>query len=167
MKRELKPLSKGAVGAALDRALRYRLLNEPLLAESICLDILAVEPAHQEALRTMLLALTDQFQRQLGPHHQRAREVLPRLESAYERAYYEGIVWERRAQAYHSMAPPGWGELAYEGLQQAMSCYEKAIELRPADNDEAILRWNTCVRLLERFPEIKPAPRQRREFLLE
>ena len=167
VKHELKPLSKGAVGAALDRALRYRLLNEPLLAESICLDILAVEPEHQEALKTMLLALTDQFERQLGAHHQRARDVLPRLASAYERAYYEGIIWERRAQAYHSLAPPGWGELAHEGLRQAMSCYQKAIELRSADNDEAILRWNTCVRLLERFPEIKPAPRQRREFLLE
>jgi len=164
---ELKPLSKGAVGAALDKALRYRLLNEPLLAESICLDILGVEPEHQEALKTMLLALTDQFERQLSPHHQRARDVLPRLEGEYERAYYEGIIWERRAEAVHAMGAPGSGQVAYEGLRQAMSCYEKAIELRQGDNDEAILRWNTCVRLLTRFPDIKPAPRQRREFLLE
>ena len=42
---ELKPLSQKPLPAALAKAERYRLLNEPSEAESICQDILAVEPA--------------------------------------------------------------------------------------------------------------------------
>ena len=58
---ELKTLSPEAVPRALEKAERYRLLNEPGEAESICLDALDVEPDNQEALVTLLLALTDQF----------------------------------------------------------------------------------------------------------
>ena len=45
----LKPLSRDAVPAALIKAERYRLLNEPGEAESICLDILQVDPANRDA----------------------------------------------------------------------------------------------------------------------
>jgi len=58
---QLKPISKAAIGEALEKAKRYRLLNEPSLAESICLDVLEVEPENQRALVTLLLAITDQF----------------------------------------------------------------------------------------------------------
>ena len=37
---ELERISIDAVPAALEKAERYRLLNEPLMAESICLDVL-------------------------------------------------------------------------------------------------------------------------------
>jgi hypothetical protein len=37
-----------------------------------------------------------------------------------------------------------------------MSWYEKAEAQRPAGNDEAILRWNTCARLLAGNPELRP-----------
>jgi len=47
---ELKRLHKDAIPAALEKAERYRLLNEPGEAESICLDILAVDPDNQRAL---------------------------------------------------------------------------------------------------------------------
>ena len=47
---ELKLLSTGAIPAALAQAERYRLLNEPGEAESICLDVLRVDPEHQDAL---------------------------------------------------------------------------------------------------------------------
>src|SRR5512145_3059910 len=57
----LKPLSKDAVQSALAKAERYRFLNEPGEAESICLDVLAVDAHNQSALITLLLALTDQF----------------------------------------------------------------------------------------------------------
>jgi len=40
---ELKRLTKEAVPRALEKAERYRLLNEPTEAESICQDILRVE----------------------------------------------------------------------------------------------------------------------------
>ncbi|HWP99218.1 MAG TPA: hypothetical protein VNK92_01985, partial [Vicinamibacterales bacterium] len=105
---ELKPLSREAIPAALEKAMRYRLLGEPADAESICHDILAVEPDHQEALVTLLLALTDQFD---GEEARRAlheaAEVLPRLRGDYERAYYSGLVAERRARAHLRRAGPG------------------------------------------------------------
>jgi len=41
---ELKTLSPESVPRALAKAERYRLLNEPVEAESICLDVLAVDP---------------------------------------------------------------------------------------------------------------------------
>jgi len=47
----------------LTKAERYRLLNEPEEAESICRDILDVDPTHEAALVNFLLALTDQFPR--------------------------------------------------------------------------------------------------------
>ena len=65
---ELKPLHPDAVQAALARAERYRLLNEPSEAESICLDILAVEPDNQPARIMLLLSLTDQFDTAPGAH---------------------------------------------------------------------------------------------------
>ena len=55
---ELKKLSKEAIPAALEKAERYRLLNEPGEAESICLDILAIDPENQRAIIMLLLALT-------------------------------------------------------------------------------------------------------------
>ena len=58
---ELKKLPTESIPAALEMARRYRLLNEPDAAESICLDILVVDPRHQETLITLLLALTDKF----------------------------------------------------------------------------------------------------------
>ena len=54
---EPKPISRDAIPAALAKAERYRLLNEPGEAESICLDILQIEPANQEAIVTLLLHL--------------------------------------------------------------------------------------------------------------
>ena len=48
-----------------------------------------------------------------------------------------------------------------------MTCYENAIDLRPTGNDEAVLRWNTCTRILARHPGIKPAPADNFHPLLE
>ena len=164
---DLKPLSKEAIPAALDKAIRYRLLNEPLQAESICLDILAIEPNHQNAIKTLVLSLTDQFDTRLSEAAQDVRDLLAKLESEYERAYYEGIAWERRANAQHKTGSPGCGQLAYEGLMSAVACYEKAIEIRPTGNDEAVLRWNACHRIMDRFHEIRPPEDDGFEPLLE
>src|SRR5213595_3538201 len=59
---ELRPITPDAIPRALDKAERYRLLNEPSDAESICLDILRIDPDNQKALVAMLLAVTDQFE---------------------------------------------------------------------------------------------------------
>ena len=41
---ELRRISFASIEMALERAMRYRLLNDPEQAESICLDILEVDP---------------------------------------------------------------------------------------------------------------------------
>lgn len=155
---ELKPIHKEAVPGALERAKRYRLLNEPVEAESICQDILAVDPGNQEAIATLLLALTDEFDFRMSAAFGEAMNLLESLKDDYSRAYYEGILCERRAKIHFKRGGPGAAFLAYEWLTKAMALFEKADSLRHPENDEAILRWNTCVRIMNRHPEIKPAP---------
>jgi hypothetical protein len=153
---ELKPLSRPAIPAALEKAHRYRLLNEPVEAESICRDILAVEEDNQEALTTLVLALSDQFDEQLSAAAAEAKSVLGRIRDDYSRAYHAGILCERRAKAHLKRGGPRAGHIAYEWLSEAMDHFEQAAALRPAGNDDAILRWNTCVRTLHRKPELAP-----------
>ncbi len=157
---ELKPISKAGIQEALEKAERYRLLNEPSLAESICLDVLEADPENQSALVMLLLALTDQFGHGHGHGHgpHKAREILPHLKSEYEKRYYSGIVWERLAHAQLRKASPNAAFTAYDAFRQAMDCYEKAIDLRPPANDDSILRWNTCARILMRNPNLRPRP---------
>ncbi len=145
---ELKPLSKEAIPAALDKAMRYRLLDEPGEAESICHDVLRIEPENQHALVILLLALTDRFGKGYAVGITQAQEVLPRLRDPYERAYYAGLVSERRAKAQLRQSGPGSGHAAYQLLREAMASYEKAEAIRPAGNDDALLRWNACARII-------------------
>jgi len=164
MQFELKPISKGGIAEALEKAERYRLLNEPTLAESICLDVLHVDPDNQQALIMLLLALTDQFGHGAAPG--RARELLPRLDGEYQRQYYAGIIWERSAHAQLRKGSPNAAFAAYDALRQAMECYEKAGAIRPPGNDDDILRWNTCARILMRNPNLRPRPDEAYEPVL-
>jgi hypothetical protein len=145
---DLKPLSKEAIPAALEKARQYRLLNEPAEAESICLDVLKAEPENQQAIITLLLAVTDRFSKGYGVSDTQAKELLARLTGDYERAYYAGILAERRAKAKLTQGTPGSTHYAYDGLREAMHYFEKAEALRPAGNDDALLRWNTCARII-------------------
>ena len=145
---ELKQLSADAIPAALEKALRYRLLNDPAEAESICHDILRIDPDNQQALVNLLLALTDRFGEGYAVGVTQAQEVLFQLKDEYERAYYAGIICERRAKALLSRGHPGSGHDAYELLREAMIWYEKAEAVRPAKNDDALLHWNTCARVI-------------------
>lgn len=147
---DLKPITREGVPAALHKAERYRLLNDSSAAESICLDILEVDAGNQQALVTLLLSITDQFNEDTGDAVKRAREVLPRLKDDYKRAYYSGIIAERKAKALIHLGGMGVDDVAHDWFRDAMRWYEKAEAIRPAGNDEAILRWNTCARLLER-----------------
>src|SRR5687768_9124550 len=104
---ELKTLSLEGIPAALEKAMRYRLLNEPAEAESICLDILRADPVNQEALVTLLLALTDRFGKGYQVSDTHLEEVQARLTSEYDRAYYAGIICERRAKAFLTRGSPG------------------------------------------------------------
>jgi hypothetical protein len=145
---QLKPLSKDAIQAALEKAMRYRLLNEPAEAESICLDILRTEPDHQPALVILILAMTDRLSKGYFVSDGKAQEIVQSLHDPYERAYYSGIICERRAKAYLQQHTGGGSFNAYEKLSEAMRWYEKAEAVRPHGNDDAVLRWNTCARII-------------------
>ncbi len=164
MQFDLKPISAAGVGEALEKVERYRLLNEPSLAESICLDILNIDPENQQALVMLLLALTDQFGH--GVAAGRARELLPRLRSDYEQHYYAGIIWERLAHAQLRKGSPNAAFTAYDAFRHAMECYDTASSLRNPGNDDTLLRWNTCARILMRNPNLRPRPDEAYEPVL-
>ena len=162
---ELKSISKQAVPQAIEKAEQYRLLNDPELAESICLDVLAAEPDNQRNLRTLVLAITDQFQSpgsRVSPRD--ALSHVANLESEYERVYYTGLVAEREGRA--CLARTHGSAHAYDCFREAMAWYEKADGISPPNNNDARLRYNTCVRTIQR-ERLEPAPRQASELPLE
>ena len=128
--------------------MRYRLLNEPGDCESICHDVLRIEPDNQQALVTLLLAITDRFSKGYAVGPAKAQEALSRLKNEYERLYYAGLICERRAKALLGQSLPGTGFDAHELLREAMNWFEKAEAIRPPHNDDALLRWNACARII-------------------
>jgi hypothetical protein len=149
----LKPISSDSLPGALAKAERYRLLNEPEEAESICRDILAVAPGNHQALVTLVLALTDQIGHDPNAFRN-AINAIDDLPTPYDRAYYAGIAWERRAKARHRGSGQGAHSYVYEWILKAMDLFEEAEPLRPAENDDALLRWNACVRYLSHHREL-------------
>src|SRR5437588_5099314 len=151
---ELKPLSQAAIPRAIAKAERYRLLGEPQEADSICRDILRADPDNQEVMVMLVLSITDQFARGSEQHMFDAQRVLEKLRGDYERAYYSGIVCERWVKAQlkggaHLGSSSGW-------FLEALDWYQKAQALSPPGNEDAVLRWNACVRFLERNPGVLP-----------
>jgi len=155
------------VPAALAKSEHYRLLNEPEEAESICIDILEVNPDNQRALINLPLARTDQFEQGSPSLLKQAREVLPRLQGEYERAYYGGVICERQAKGLLRRRGKRSGFVAYEWFQYALEQYETAIECRPSDGGDATLHWNACVRMIERHPHCAPDPEEHAELGIE
>jgi len=151
---DLKPVAMSAIPAALSKAERYRLLNEPAQAESICEDVLAVDPRNHQALVMLLLALTDQFSdAKRSTVVAEAVATAERLPTEYERAYYHGLVLERRARAQFQRSGPA-SSRALDWFEEAMRLFERAETVRPADNDDAVLRWNACARTLRRHKHL-------------
>lgn len=146
---ELKKLTSAGITSALEKAERYRLLNEPAEAESICLDVLAVDPNNQKALITLLLAQTDAFGSARSKSDEELQGVLARMNGEYERAYYAGIILERRAKAKLEGNAPHSKDMAYDLISRALEQFQKAEAIRPPGNDDALLRWNTCVRMIQ------------------
>jgi hypothetical protein len=161
---QLKTLAKEAIPKALQKAERYRLLNEPWEAESICQDVLQVDPNNQEALVVLILSITDQFD--TGASMSTAKEVLNRLRDEYQKSYYSGIISERFAKRQLDHGGPGSGYVAFDWFENAMKWYEKAESIRPAGNDDALLRWNACARLIMHHNLI-PDPQESSESQLE
>ncbi len=153
---QIKSITRDSIPAALQKAQQYRALGLGAEAESICLDILACDESNDEAIVLLLLALTDQFEKGPADLAQRANALLPKLKNQYEQFYYEGIICERRCKALIHQSGLRSRHHAYEFLQRAMYCYEQAEAIRPKGNDESILRWNACVRILQRYPYLEP-----------
>lgn len=151
MQHTLKTISPSGVTEANSKAEFYRLMNEPEESESICYDVLAIEPGNQKALRILGLALTDQFTGGPSDRYNEAEASFQQLTDEYERLYYLGLLHERRAKAQlrAGRAPHILSVL----LEQAMHYYTEAERIRPEGNDDALLRWNRCVRLLQSHPE--------------
>ena len=149
---ELKSISSAGIPRAVAKAERYRLLNEPQEAESICRDIMRVEPDNQEVLVMLLLSITDQFGKSAGAGIDQANKVLDKVRGEYEQAYYAGVIRERwaksqmRGSAYHGNAAGFFIE--------AMDFYARAMAASPSGNDDAILRWNACVRFIQQNPQL-------------
>lgn len=148
---EFKRISEKAIPQALALAERYRLLNQPEQAASICHDVLAVDPENADALRTLLLATTEQFSQRRGATLAEAQQLADRMESPYDRAYYNGLACERWARA--KLQEGSHAKLVADWARHAMERYEEAEALRPPANDDAMLRWNACLRLLEKLPD--------------
>ena len=146
---KLKRLAADSVGRSLRKAERYRLLGEPCEAESICVDVLEADRDNYEARVMLILSLTDQFRLDLSRVAE-AKTLAAQLEEEYERFYYSGIVTERLAKAQLAGGGPSSDDYANRSFREAMVWYEKAEAVRPPANDDALVRWNTCVRTLAR-----------------
>jgi tetratricopeptide (TPR) repeat protein len=150
---KLKTISKSGIAEAIAKAELYRYLNEPEEAESICRDILAADPKHMLGLRTLGLAITDQFTGGPSDRYAEGERIFQSLAEPYERLYYTGLLCERRvkAQLRSGRAPHTLLPL----LEKALQCFADAEKISPPGNDDAILRWNRCVRLRQSQPDFE------------
>ena len=160
---DLKFISNEAIPGALEKAERYRLLNEPREAESICRDILQANHDNQQGLVLLILALTDQFVRGCDVPLSGVQDLLKRLHGEYERVYYAGVILERWGKAQLQSGIPS--HTAYDWLREAMHFFDKAEAIHPPENMEAILRWNTCARIINQESGQKMTTAQRRTTL--
>ena len=152
MEYKLKTIATSGIDGALFKAQLYRYLNEPEESESICQDILAADPDNQAALRLFGLAITDQFRGLATDRYVEVEAIFKRLNDPYKKEYYLGILCERRAKAQSRAGRPStvWVPL----YENAMKHFEAAESIKPTDNEEAVLRWNRCVRLLQTIPQV-------------
>lgn len=153
---QLKPLYKESIPKALIKAKHYRLLQDPWQTESICRDILKIEQNNQLATVYLILAITDQFSNEKSGSYHEAKELCTLLTSEYEQFYYQGLIEERLGKSALARTSPRVKYIAYEHYRSAMSLYEIAEKIHPEDNQDAVLRWNACVRKIQEF-NLKPS----------
>jgi len=146
---KLKTISTDGIPEAISKVELYRYLHEPEEAESICHDILAADPGNQLATRLLGLTLTDQFECRHTDRYAEAEKIFQGLADPYDRQYYHGLLLERRAKA--QMKTGVRAQILVGSLHEAMRCFEEAEKIRPPHNDDAMLRWNRCARLLQKL----------------
>src|SRR5688500_8741336 len=147
MELKLKPISREGISGAITKVELYRYLNEPGEAESICRDILAVDSTNQAALRLLGRSITDQFRGDGTDRDTEAEATFRKLSDDYKRLYYVGILHERQAKA--QMAAGHMPHTLLPMFEEAMRYFENAEKIRPPGNDDAILRWDRCARVLQ------------------
>ena len=147
MELKLKSISGEGIPEAISKVELYRNLNEPGEAESICRDILAIEPGNQTALRLLGLAITDQFKGIATDRYAEAETAFRSLTDQYGRLYFLGILHERKAKA--QLNAGRMAHTVFPDFEEAMRYFEEAEAIRPPNNDDAILRWNRCLRILQ------------------
>ena len=152
MEREFKIISKSGIAEALAKVQHYRYLNQAEEAESICRDILAADGENQMALRQLGLAITDQFTGGMSDRFNEAHSCFEKLTNHYERSYYLGILNERRAKA--QLRAGHRSHTLRASFENALRLYEEAEKVRPQGNDDALLRWNRCLRLMQSIPDL-------------
>lgn len=155
----LKQLPRANLDAAVAKAAHYRDLNQPEEAESICRDVLDVDPHNQAAWKILGLAITDRFATGQVGLLEEAVEAFERLGDEYERVYHVGVAWERAAKAHLERNE---AHSAVTSFEHALRLFEQAENLR-RDSPDPILRWNRCVRLLSNHPSLRAAIRAPRE----
>jgi hypothetical protein len=165
---EIRSLKPEGIEAALVKARQYRLLNEPDEAVSICLDILAADPNHQNAMIHLILAYTDKFADSgLEPSFKKALGIVERLDESHCKSYYTGIIYERRGKYHLKKGGPGSGALVFDWLAKALKAYEETLTDCDPDNQDAILRWNSCARIINKHPDVKPMEDDTSEPMLD
>jgi tetratricopeptide (TPR) repeat protein len=150
---KLKTISKDGIAEAISKAEVYRFLNEPEESESICHDILAADPENQTALKILGLAITDEFTGESSDRYSEAESMFLRLTDGYEKQYCLGLLCERLAKAQMRAGRPPHAVTVL--FQEAMRHFEAAEKIHPPRNDDAVLRWNRCARLLEKLPRVE------------
>ena len=155
----LKLLPRDNLDAAVAKAAHYRDLNQPEEAESICRDVLAVDPSNQAALKILGLTLTDRLPTGQAGLLEDAILAFEQLGDEYDRIYHVGVAWERAAKAH---LEKGEGHSALTAFEHALGLFSRAETMRP-DSPDPILRWNRCVRLLSSHPLLRAAIREPRE----
>jgi len=156
---ELKRLPRTSLEAAVAKAAHYRDLNQPEEAESICRDVLDVEPVNQTAWRLLGLALSDRFATGQAGLLEQAIDAFGRLTDEYDRVYHTGVAWERAAKAH---VERNEAHSAVAAFEHALGLFERAEAMRP-DLPDPVLRWNRCVRLLASHPSLRIAMHAPRE----
>ncbi len=155
MNLEYKTISREFIPKALEKAEKYRFMNHPKTSESICRDVLEVDPGNQDAVILLILSITEQFSdsKRYNVKLKNAQQWLPELKEEYLRLYLSGLILERWAKARSHDLP---GPDIYEFLAEAMEFYRQAEPIRPSDDESCLLHHNFCVRFIERHPHIKP-----------
>ena len=143
----LKALSHEGVASALAKAEHYRLLKRTGRSGEHLPRYSRHRARNQQALICLVLAQSDQIARDSRSFHS-ALATVQKLQGSTSVPITAGIVWERRAKALDAERGRGTHHSVYEWVVKALDCFAQAERLRPAGNDDAVLRWNTCVRFL-------------------